>query len=515
MIVSQPAGARESQGKPQSMRQPREQLEQADQLRQLGQLDRAESICHALTQRHPDFVAALHTLGLVYLDKRNFERALDCLVRAQMLDPNNWMILTALSLAYLRLGANEMAAQTLDRALAIRPEDASTYASLGEIYREEREYELAQYAYRKALTLDSGLESAAIGLALCHLALGQNSEAARVLEDAFRRGNRSLNLLDVMATLPRNTLSIDLLAALDVLSVSQREQDAEFKNTFAFVRAAALHMADRYGEAWKLLEAANRPLFAEHKSQLKEDNARQEKSLARLRSVSFKPVGTSKAPVSLFILGASRSGKSSLEHLLGALDGVKTGCEVPIVENALRRAFQSAAFPASQNLEDLPPELLPSFRDYYLEDLTRRAGSTKVFTNTLSQRIHDASIIASVIPNVRFVFLRRDLQDTALRIYMTKYLRGNSYAYDLKSIAGYLQWYNHMIDLAAEKFSEIALLVTYESMIADPLTVLRKIATMCGLSIKDGPIPALVDDRGVATHYREFMGDYEILREQI
>ncbi len=513
MIVSQSTGAPQSQTH--SKPEPREQLEQADQLRQLGQLDRAESICYALTRRYPNFVAALHTLGLVYLDKRNFERALDCLVRAEMLDPNNWMILTALSLAYLRPGANEMSAQTLDRALAFRPEDAGTQASLGEIYRDEREYELAQNAYRKSLTLDSGLESAAIGLALCLLALGRNAEAARVLEDSFRRGHRSLNLLGVMATLPRNTLSIDLLAALDLLSVSQREQDAEFKNTFAFVRAAVLHAAGRYAEAWQHLQAANSPLFAEHKSVLAKDAARQEKSLARLRSASFKPLGIGKEPISLFILGPSRSGKSSLEHLLASLDGVKAGCEVPIVENALRRAFQSAAVPTSQNLEDLPPELLPSFREYYLEDLMRRAGSARVFTNTLSQRIHDASIIASVIPNARFVMLRRDLQDTALRIYMTKYLRGNSYAYDLKSIAAYLRWYNQMIDLAAEKFSENVLLVTYESMIADSLTVLRKIATMCGLSIKDGPIPAPADDRGAATHYREFLGDYGVLREQI
>ena len=63
-------------------RDPRQQLEEADRLRQQGKLDRAETICHALTRRHPGYVAALHTLGLVQLDKGNYERALDCLVRA-------------------------------------------------------------------------------------------------------------------------------------------------------------------------------------------------------------------------------------------------------------------------------------------------------------------------------------------------------------------------------------------------------------------------------------------------
>ena len=130
----------------------------------------------------------MHTLGLVYLDKRDFEHALDCLVRASMLDPTNWMTLTALSLAYLRLGASEMAAQTLERALAIRPRDASIFSSLGEIHREEREYEIAQQAYREALALDPDMETPATGLALCLSALGRSAEAAEVLGQAYGRG---------------------------------------------------------------------------------------------------------------------------------------------------------------------------------------------------------------------------------------------------------------------------------------------------------------------------------------
>ena len=201
----------------------------------------------------------MHTLGLVYLDKGDFERALDCLVRASMLDPANWMTLTALSLAYLRLGASEMAAQTLDKALAIRPRDASIFSSLGEVRREEREYEIAQQAYRRALALDPNMETPAIGLALCLSALGQSAEAANVLGEAYGRGIRSLRLLHVMTTLPPGTMPIDVLGALDQLAAGRNTTDAAFKNTFLFARAAALDAAGRHAEAWETLVAANRP----------------------------------------------------------------------------------------------------------------------------------------------------------------------------------------------------------------------------------------------------------------
>jgi tetratricopeptide (TPR) repeat protein len=489
-------------------RQARTRLEEADSLRQQGQLDRAESICFEVTRRYPDYVAALHTLGLIYLDKRNFPRALDCLVRAQMLDPDNWMTLTALGLSYMGLGAREMAVRTLNQALAIRPLDASIFASLGELYRNEHDYSRAEDAYRKALKLDGSLESSKIGLALCLSALGRYAETANVLQEAFRRGHCSISLLDAMASLPDKTVSIDLLSALDLLAKRQRTQHSEFWNTFEFVRAAALHKVGRYSEAWHQLETANGALFAQYKSQIREETARQERSLARLRAASQGPLVTGSSPLTLFILGPSRSGKSSLELLLRSLDYLTAGYEAPIVETALRRAYQASALPAIGDLDNVTSDLYPLFRHYYLDELTRRARSTCVFTSTLSDHIHHASTIASLVPNVRFVFMRRSPQDTALRIYMSKYLRGNAYAYDLKSIARYLAWYDAMTDLFAQKYRDVAIVVTYESMIADPHTVLSKVGSFAGLNVRDGFKPELVDDRDVARPYTELMGHY-------
>jgi Flp pilus assembly protein TadD len=498
-----------SSGLSQRARSPREQLEEADRLRQQGKLDRAEALCFPLASRHPGYVAALHTLGLIYLDKGNYERALDCLVRASMLDPTSWMSLTALSLAYLRLGATEMAAQTLERALASKPQDASIFASLGQVHREEREHELAQRAYRQALALDPDLQSAALGLALCLSALGRPADAASVLREAYARGHRSLELLNVMSSLPPDVVQLDLLGALDELASRTPAADAGFKNTLLFARAAALDAAGRHAEAWQALMAANRPLAAQHQAELKADIARRERALARMRSASVAaagPAATGEQPISLFIVGPSRSGKTSLEQLMSSLHGTRAGCEVPIVEKAVRRAFQRSALPPRNDLEDLPPGLLPLFRQIYLEDLAPRAAGAGVFTNTLPARIYDAGLIATTVPNVRFLLIKRNMDDAALRIYMTKYLSGNAYAYDLKTIRDYLKWYDTMIDLTAEKLPDITRVVSYDSMVDDPAATLHEVAAWCGLALDGASAPALGHDRGCSAPYRTLMG---------
>jgi hypothetical protein len=178
------------------------------------------------------------------------------------------------------------------------------------------------------------------------------------------------------------------------------------------------------------------------------------------------------------------------------------------VEKAVRRTFQAAAIPTSSHLEDLPARLLPSFREMYLEDLARRAGSARVLTNTLPGHIHSAALLASVIPNVRFLLVKRSPDDVVWRIYLTKYLYGNSYAYDLKAIKDYLDWYDAMIDLTAEKLPDITQVVSYEAMADDTATALRNAAKLCGLSINDRPVPSLPNDLGCSTPYRQFLGSF-------
>lgn len=492
-----------------SARQPRDLLEEADRLRQQGRLDRAESTCYALVRQYPDYVAALHTLGLVYLDKGDFERALDCLVRAVMRDPTNWMTLTALSLVYLRLGATEMATETLNKALGIRPADASILSSLGEIHRQACDYDLAEEAYRQALTLDPQMETPAVGLALCLAARGQPTEAAQVLTAAYGRGVRSLNLLQVLTTLPAKAAQIDILAALNQLTARQTQADSAFKTTCLFVKAAALDAAARPDEAWDAVQVANRPMAIAHQAALKTHVLRRDTSLARIKSDS-RPgrLPTSPAdPVSLFVLGPSRSGKTTLERLISTLDGVKAGGEYPVLETAARRSFQADAMPAGRHLEDLPEHLLASFREFYRDNLARRAGQARVVVNTLPSSIHNALLIARTIPNARFVLMKRNRADTAWRIYLTQYLGENPYAYDLKAIGAYLAWYDAMIDLVVEKLPEITRIVGYDAMVDDPSATLSMVAALCGLGPPGLTAPTLPDDRACATPYRKYLDE--------
>ncbi len=194
-----------------------------------------------------------------------------------------------------------------------------------------------------------------------------------------------------------------------------------------------------------------------------------------------------------------------MESLVARLEGVKRGYENPSVENAIRRAFQKAGLLTSIFFEFLPQELYPSCRKIYLEELAKRAGAARVFTNTHPARINDAALTVSVFPNVRFIFMKRDVDDTTLRIYFRRYRDGNGHSYDLTAAREHVMWYHQMIDLMAAKLPNHVRVIRYEDMVADPASALRVAAELCGLPMTDKPLPPVGDDRRCAEPYKQFM----------
>ena len=194
-----------------------------------------------------------------------------------------------------------------------------------------------------------------------------------------------------------------------------------------------------------------------------------------------------------------------MEQLIATIGSVKRGCENPIVENAVRCTFQTAALLTSNHIEDLPAQLHGPCREIYLEELARRAGSASVFTNTHPARIHDVDRMVAVLPNLRFIFVKRKVEDTLLRTYMRHYTRGNAYSYNLDAAREHVVWYHNMMDVLAEKLPNIVRIVHYEDMVADPAAALRIAAELCGITPSEAALSPIGDDRGCAEPYREFI----------
>ena len=486
----------------------RKKLEQAEALRQAGKLVPAQKLCEAILKHFPDYVGALHTQGLILADRGKYTEALSCLVQAAMHNPRDWTTLTALSGVYLKLGARIMAARTLTQALERRPDDARILTTLGEVYREDREFEAAAAAFRKARGFDPTLDAAALGLGLACAELGELAEAAEAFEHLIGAGRYPSKMLYGLSQFPSSFVKTDLIELAGRIAPEPRETPEDFETAMAFARGAAFDGAGRYDEAWPQLQTANGHMFGRFGAGYEKQRQLEQAFLERARKAA--PVGEPAAgapPRSVFIFGPSRSGKTSLERLLATCEGVKRGYENPILEHTVRGAFRTAGLPTRDRMVELPPQLDDLFRSLYLEDLVERAAGAEVFTNTMPTHVEGALRIAVLLPEARFIFLKRDIHDIALRIFMKSYRAGNPYAYDLGTIREHVNWYDDMTGVLAEKLGARALVIGYEDMVAEPEAALNTVAALCGLERSGEPLPELGDDRGCAEPYRARMNE--------
>ena len=113
------------------VRRAHQDLISAEQAGMAGNMDGAQQICQDLLERHPDYAGALQVLAITYIQRGAYVQALPLLVRAMMLNPRDWAVLTNAGRVFLNLDAPECAIRYLEKSLALKPDEHSTLFVLG------------------------------------------------------------------------------------------------------------------------------------------------------------------------------------------------------------------------------------------------------------------------------------------------------------------------------------------------------------------------------------------------
>ena len=133
----------------------RVQLEEALVLHQQGQLAAAETIYRQVLQAQPRNADALHCLGLIMLDHKQAQVAVDLISRALTIKPNDAEMLYHLGLAHQANQHDQQAIDCYQQALARHPNPASVYNSLGIALHNQCQFEAALDSFTRAIQIDA------------------------------------------------------------------------------------------------------------------------------------------------------------------------------------------------------------------------------------------------------------------------------------------------------------------------------------------------------------------------
>ncbi len=496
--------------------QARGQLEEAERFLQTGDFVAAQDTCRELLAEHTEYVGALCTFGRAYMAGGNYDSALPCFFRASMLSPEEPAILAGLAEVYCGLQADEAALDAAQDVLAMDPDEetgADAHLVQGRVFERASDYVRASEHLEQALALKPDMSAAALLLGACHMEQGEPDGAATAYAVALKGGVSPLDhaqiLYDLAHRRPKAGDAKKLLSRIKALKkeVSGLEtplHDAIFQGRLELARAAILDGLGSHADARQALETGNAPLsdiYSVANSELREQSA---PTIERARGWNYTgpadAVDGKDVPVTLLIIGASCSGKSTLERLAGSMAGVTLGFESELVQASVAYVSSSAGLLSLQLPGQLAAKLYDDFSKRYATELTQQVSGTKLFTTTHPGLIPDLGRIAELVPNVRIVFIERDTGDTAHRIFGKMYPQDtNPFAYDLAGIDEYLGEYAQLIEIWSGHLGDISMRVSYEDMVADPKGTLAKVAKLCGLPVPKGKLPEIGDDRGCSS----------------
>lgn len=145
-----------------------------------------------LATRSNEVAEANLNVGIAYLKRGEYNKALEKLNKAYEADPNHTPTLNALGLLYQNLGNNEKAEQYFKQALGIRADDAYTLNNYGRFLCQNDRYDEAEAAFLEAAAnpLFETPEISLANIGTCAMRRGDTEKAEKYFRQTLKKNPR-------------------------------------------------------------------------------------------------------------------------------------------------------------------------------------------------------------------------------------------------------------------------------------------------------------------------------------
>ena len=412
-------------------------------------------------------------------------------------------------------GQHAPAIAAMQRAVALRGDDALYHNTLGTVLADAGEFDSAIAALRRAVELQPEMATAWYNLGILLTRCVRYVEAGEALR-------RAVNLA------PQHALARSQLA--DALKVSGRidEAAAEYRKVIAaqpwagmawwgLANIKTVHMApsdtdairaaigdaragddDRIALGFALAKALDdQGRYAESFDALAQANAlarRRVKWNADAFSVALREIAAAFAGVPIvahdlgrdviFVVGMPRSGTTLAEQILAShsqVEGAGELPDLPLLINAESRRRQQA-FP--QWVGAMQPQDWQRLGRAYLQRTVHWRERKPVVVDKLPNNWIYIAAIRAMLPQARIIVCRRDALETCLSCYR-QHFAGNDYTRTFADLAAYWREFDRSARQLAAAHPKHVYEHDYERLIAAPERSIRALLEFCALPFEE------------------------------
>ena len=436
-------------------------------LKELGRLKEAESSYNKAIALMPNYAEAYCNLGITLHGLGRLDKSEASYNQAIALKPELAEAHINLGITLQELGRLKEAEASYNQAIKLTPDDAEAYCNLGNVLKELGRLNDAETSFTKAIALMPNFAEAHSNLGVVFQELGRLEESKESFIKAIALMPNFMDAARNLVKLPVGYLDLHALNLCEK-AVGTLDNSLEHQIKYFFFQGNLLKHRGFLDQSFVMFCKANKLKLGLSRDKVKVAAKKNIDSLMRIKKwVPSLPQLAGKGLTKLFIMGPSKSGKSSLEHILSKSSYVKTLYET-IEHNQL---IKDNGYRGDTN------ELL--FENLFAQSEGKLLNeSYEVVTCTNPGSIFYSDYLIDMLPDTYFIIIKRDLKDVSPEIFTTEYKTENIHSCDANEISNYLDVYYRICQSLALKVPERCLTVSFEDIIRAPEYIVGQVSEL-------------------------------------
>ena len=332
---------------------------------------------------------------------------------------------------------SRLALELCQQLVALSPESPVHHCKLGSLYQSFGRMEEAEYAFRKALSIDKDFQPAWYFLA------------------QLRKWDSGLDHLEELkACLHRQQMASGDTSAVHYALAKELEDLGFYAESFKHLQSGAKQIRQR--SAYDV--SSDRNLFHDLKSWYLNSKANTSSGL------------DVEGPI--FILGMPRTGSTLTDRILSSHSDVSSVGELMCFKRAVEESCGGRGEPDffASFFGSAPADMpYAEIGTRYLEMLAPLVGEQRYFIDKMPMNYVFVGLIAKALPGARFIHTKRNPMDTCFSNYKQMFGEGYyGYSYDLQDLAHHYHLYSELMAFWHEQLPGQIIDVEYECLVAEP-----------------------------------------------
>ncbi len=380
-------------------------------------------------------------------------------------------------------GNIEGAVTALCASLKTKPDQYSIWVKLGNAYTDLGDFSKSEAAYTSALEYSKDPHLGFLGRAQTRALMGKLEEAWSDLDQVVASNPSLGQTYRLMIKLGHPKSSTAEFAEKLAFKLSSRILQNEDAIQAHYALAGFYEASHETDKMWHHLGQAN-GLQNNRAGDWQEGYS---KIIARSKELFTSDFIRADLPkdaklTPIFIVGLPRSGSTLLEKMLAGHNDIVGGGETNLIPKMIGAIQMETLLTYPSGLEMLDNEQLSEFSELYLEGLAKRVGVTPFATDKLLSNSFFIGLILKLMPNAKFIHLRRNLLDNVFSIYKNHFWEGQSPEYcSLKSIGIYTRMVDQLMAHWETVCPEAIFEISYEALVENPEKILKSTLEFIGL----------------------------------